>query len=480
MRTKVQRERAARWTGLALSVVVLAVAGCALGAGPAQGVPGYAKGVITAKGSIFVNGVEYDTKSATITMDDTGTHPDSDLKVGMVVEVKGTIDSATGKGEAKEVQYDANLEGPIDTGSIDASAQSFTVFGQTIVADATTVYEGVSDFSGLAQGNRVEVSGTADTTSHVIKAARIEKKSTTGNFEIKGIVSGLGAGTFTLTPRHAAAGITVNFTGTLDPGIVNGSFVQVKFAAFSNPLSATADQIKLRKVLKPLDKERAEVEGVVSSFVSGAGASTFTVDGVNVSADNALLSGVSDGVKVEVKGTMSAGVLIAEKVRVERESNLLLGGTVSAVDAGAVALTLNGVTLAVTGTTIYRDRTSPESAASFSLANVMVGDYVGTRGYTDSAVSPAVGVATRIERLPALPGALLAGPVSAAATNSLTILGIVVDTSAATFRDADGHSVTQSAFLALITPGTTLTGVIGTSSGASFTATIAQIGEVED
>jgi hypothetical protein len=43
---------------LVLSVVVLAVAGCALGAGTAQGVPGFAKGVITAKGSIFVNGVE--------------------------------------------------------------------------------------------------------------------------------------------------------------------------------------------------------------------------------------------------------------------------------------------------------------------------------------------------------------------------------------------------------------------------------------
>jgi hypothetical protein len=475
----VQRGHAARWTLLVLSVVVLAVAGCALGAGPAQGVPGYAKGVITAKGSIFVNGVEYDTKSATITMDDTGTHPDSDLKVGMVVEVKGTIDSATGKGSATEVQYDANLEGPIDTGSIDATAQSFTVFGQKIVADATTVYEGVSGFSGLAQGDRVEVSGTADTTSHVIKAARIEKKSIAGNFEIKGIVSGLGAGTFTLTPRHAAAGITVNFAGTLDPAIVNGSFVEVKFAAFGSPLSTTADQIKLRKQLAPSDKDRAEVGGVVGNFVSGAGSSTFTVDGVNVSADNSLLSGVTDGVDVEVKGTMSAGVLIAEIVRVERESNLLLGGTVSAVDAGAGTVTLNGVTLAVTSTTIFRDRTSLTPAASFSLANIMVGDYIGVRGYTDSSASPAVGVATRIERLTALPGSLLAGPVSAAATDSLTILGISVDTSAATFRDADGHSVTQSAFLALITPGTTLAGVIGTSSGATFTATIAQIGEVE-
>jgi len=477
----VHKEHAARWTLLVLSVVVLAVAGCALGAGPAQGVSGYAKGVISAKGSIFVNGVEYDTRSATITMDDTGTHPDSDLKVGMVVELKGMIDSATGKGTATEVQYEANLEGPIDTGSINASAQSFTVFGQTIVADATTVYEGVSGFSGLAQGDRVEVSGTADSTSHVIKAARIEKKSSLGNFEIKGLVSGLGAGTFTLMPRHAAVGITVNFTGTLDPGIANGSFVEGKFASFaSHTISTTADQVKLLKELKASDKDRAEVGGVVSNFIQGAGSSTFTVDGVNVSADNALLSGVSNGVEVEVKGTMSAGVLVADKVWVERESNLLLGGTVTAVDAGAGTVTLNGVTLAVTHTTIYRDRTSLTPTASFSLANITKGDYIGACGYTDSSVSSVAGVATRIERLTPLPGALLAGPVSAAATNSLTILGIVVDTSAAAFRDADGHSVTQTAFLALITPGTTLAGALGTSGGATFTATIAQIGEIEN
>ena len=478
MRRAFQREHAATWAVLILSIGVLVVAGCALGAGPAQGTTGYAKGVITAKGSIWVNGVEYDTRSASITMDDTGSHPDSDLKVGMVVEVKGTIDNATGKGTATEVQYDANLEGPIAT--IDATTQSFTVFGQTIVTDATTVYDGVSGFSALAVGNRVEVSGTADTTNHVIKAARIELKSTVTN-EIKGIVSGLATTSFTLTPRHAAMGITVNFTGTLAAGIVNGSFVEVKFATYSNPISTTADQVKLLKDLEPSDKDRAEVHGVVSNFASGAGSSTFTVDGVNVSANNSLLpSNFANGVEVEVKGTMSSGVLIAQSVHVDQESNLLLGGTVSAVDAGAGTVTVNGVTLATNASTIFVDRSSGMPVSSFSLASIKVGDYIGACGYTDSSVSPSVGVATRIIRLAPLPGALIAGPVSAAATTSLTILGINVDITSATFRDASGNTVTAAVFVGLITPGTTLAGAIGTWNGTVFTATAAKIGELED
>jgi hypothetical protein len=481
VRTIARRQHATKWALVIPAIVALAAVSCVLGPGTAQGVPGYAKGVITAKGSIWVNGVEYATGSASITMDDTTGHSSSDLKVGMVVEVKGTIDSATGKGTATEIQYDANLEGPIDTGSINATTQSFTVFGLTINTDANTVYDGVTGFSGLVQGDRVEVSGTADSSTHAIMAARIEVKNTSGNFEIKGIVSGLAAGTFTLTPRHAASGITVNFTGTLAAGIVNGSFVEVKFASFTNPISTTADQIKLLRDLEASDKDRAEVHGVVSNFAAGAGTSTFTVDDVNVSADNSLLSGVANGIQVEVKGTMSSGVLVAESVHVDRESNLVLGGRVSAVDATAGTVTLNGVTLAVTGTTIFGDESSGMLVStSFSLADIMVGDSIGAIGYTDASVSPAVGVATRVMRFSSLPTALIGGPVSAATTTSLTILGVSVDISTATLKNAGGNTVTASTFVGLITPGTTLAEAIGTWDGSTFTATAAKIGEMED
>jgi hypothetical protein len=327
----------------------------------------------------------------------------------------------------------------------------------------------------------VEVSGTADSSIHAIMAARVEVKATTGDFEIKGVVSGLGAGTFTLTPRHSANTITVNFTGTLAAGIVNGSFVEVKFASFANPISTTADKIKLLKDLEASDKDRAEVHGVVSNFAAGAGTSTFTVDDVNVSADNSLLSGVANGVEVEVKGTMSSGVLVAESVHVDRESNLILGGTVSAVDPTAGTGTLDGVTLAVTGTTIFGDESSGMLVStSFSLANIMVGDSLGAIGYTDASVSPAIGVATRIMRFSSLPTALIGGPVSAPTTTSLTILGVSVDISTALLKDASGNTVSASTFVGLITPGTTLAGAIGTWDGPTFTATAAKIGEMED
>ncbi|MBI4293187.1 MAG: hypothetical protein HY661_17065, partial [Betaproteobacteria bacterium] len=60
---------------------------------------GISQGVITAFGSVFVNGIEFSTGGATVKIDD---NPglESDLKIGMVVTVRGTADDAARTGSA--------------------------------------------------------------------------------------------------------------------------------------------------------------------------------------------------------------------------------------------------------------------------------------------------------------------------------------------------------------------------------------------
>jgi hypothetical protein len=445
------------------------LAGCALGPQGTQGVAGFAKGVITAKGSIYVNGVEYDDASAAITVDDTANHTDSELKVGMVVEVKGTIDSATGKGTATEINYAADLEGTVDSGSIDLVAGTFSVFGQSIATDATTVFEGIADLTALASGDRVEVSGMADAVAQVIHATRVEKKTTTEDYRIKGVVSNLTATSFDLTTEHAAAAITVDFTGTLAAGITNGSFVLVKFVSYATPISTTAAQVKLLEHLEASSGDRVEASGVISGFAAGVTAATFTVNGIDVQADNTLIAGLSlaDGVKVEVKGTMSSGVLVAEKIQAERESNIEATGTVdsSAVDAASGTFSLDGILFTVTSSTIFRD----ESAANvehFSLADLATGDPLKVNAYLDGTGKL---IASKVERAEHAVQTSLQAPVSAKATDQLTMLGLTVDISGITFAPD------QAAFLASITLNSTVIKVRGSVSGSTFTATQASI-----
>jgi hypothetical protein len=274
-------------------------------------------------------------------------------------------------------------------------------------------------------------------------------------------VSALGTSSFVLTNEDGKS-VTVNFTGSLAAGIANGSLVIVKFAAYSNPLSVTSDKVKLITEPKADNGEHTEVSGVVSNFVGGSPA-TFTVDGVNVSADSALVSGVANGVRVEVKGTMQGGVLVADKVKVETESNIEAKGQVSAVDTSAGTLTLDGVVFTIDARTIFRDDRVAGSS-QFSLANISVNDTLEVSGYADKSTGTIV--AAKVERQTGPGETVLSAPVSAVAGSILTMAGVSVNVSGLT---------NAAALLAAVTVGAEVT-VKGIVSGTTFTATQGSLG----
>ena len=88
-----------------------------------------AVGPITGFGSIFVDGVEYSTSGAQISVDDqAGT--ESQLRVGQVVTVKGTVNADGITGTAATVSFASDLRGPV--AQVDANAGTFVVLGQTV------------------------------------------------------------------------------------------------------------------------------------------------------------------------------------------------------------------------------------------------------------------------------------------------------------------------------------------------------------
>ena len=135
----------ARKLALALLILVVCTA-CGSGAalltqllaGGGIGGTGISFGPITGFGSIFVNGVEFDTKGAAITIDGKPAM-EGDLREGMVVTVQGTIDGETGVGAA--VIVESSVRGPVDEDVTDANARTIQVLGQTIHVDDTVVLE---------------------------------------------------------------------------------------------------------------------------------------------------------------------------------------------------------------------------------------------------------------------------------------------------------------------------------------------------
>ena len=141
----------------------------------ASAAPASARGPITSFGSIFVNGVEWETDQAEIEMDDRPAFEEA-LRLGMVVRVEGTLSADGQHGVADRVVFD-DVEGPIDATpleTIDGLEKRFTVLGRSVIVEVGfTTFDGTASYDELERGDMVEVSGLIDPDGH-IRATRIE------------------------------------------------------------------------------------------------------------------------------------------------------------------------------------------------------------------------------------------------------------------------------------------------------------------
>jgi len=298
-------------------------------------------GPITAFGSLFVNGIEFDASNAEIMFDSLPASENA-LRLGMVVTVEGSIDDNGMTGTATSVRFADNLEGPID--SIDQAANSLVVLGQPVMVDPATIFDNTT-FTGLSVGNVVEVSGMVDATG-TIRATRIERKATTftpgaREIELKGAITNLDATAQTfmlgmLLIDFSSAQIDNNIPGQM---LMNGLPVEVKSTQGTVGGSFLASRIEGRaKDLGDNGQEgkQVEVEGFITRFVS---ATDFDLNGspASTTAQTLFQKGTAANlmlnVKVEIKGMLdAAGILVAQKISFSGSDS---GGNSSGDSGGA-------------------------------------------------------------------------------------------------------------------------------------------------
>jgi hypothetical protein len=427
------------------------------------------QGAITARaaGQITVNGVALSTP-ANVEIEKVQ-KPESELKKGMVVRVRADVASSGSSGEAVEVQFEDVAKGKVEAKPDDST---LSVGGQTVRVDDSTEFEdNVSRMGSVAVGDRIRVSGVPDDKGG-LRATRIDKDAgSSDDFEVKGVVSGLGASGFTLKTSVDAGPadiytVTLAAGVTLPAGLGNGSFVEVRSLA---PVQAgnaiVASGVTLEDRLGDAQAE-AEVEGIVTSVTSAS----FVAGGVTVTTTDATLwvgglsSDLIPGVKVEAEGVLQAdGSLAARKVSFRYSSKLQGAITDLAVAAdGTGTFKVNGVTVRVDAITDQRD------------TNLTAGELAQVRGYLGR--DGASLVATRVERSndarPIIQGVVTAADSGA---GTLTILGKTIATGsveAGGFHDfepssgVDGPSISKDAFFAAITVNQTVVKGRGKDAGA--------------
>ena len=447
---------------------------------------GLSKGVVEKFGSVFVNGVEFKTTGAKLHLRDDKTTPDrvlqteteiaSLLKPGMVVSVKGGFDNNGTSGIAQEIEFRNTMEGTIDNKGVDF----ITVMGQKIFVDDP------AKLTGLVAGDKVGLSGLPDDKGQ-IRATHVEKKAADlAEFEAKGFITGLSGNTFSLKlDKNATSGMAVTLGSgvSLPAGAVEGAFVEVRTTTVGGVVTAT--KVELEDELQAAENENIEFEG----FIASGTADDFVVKGqhVQTTAATAFIGGIKTdllvGMKVEAEGKSVGGVLIATKVvfkdNVRIDAIIPTGGVSAATATAQANLTLLGKKVVITSATDFKDNTTP---GNFTLATVAAGQEVQVRGIL--ATNGDI-IATRLTLIDAAPDPLkfrpfLRGPVTAkdATAGTLTIAGIAVNTTGASFIDNKATVLTAADLFTKVVPNVTAVKVTW-NPGPADTSVIVREAELE-
>ena len=451
---------------------------------PVLGISGSGKavGVITQFGSIFVNGVEYDTSEAVIVVNGVIATED-DLGVGMVVFVQGTVNEDAVTGTAEIVIVDDNLKGPISeiTSATDESgslldARQITVLGIDVVVERTgTVFEDTT-FETLSTGDFVEIYGFAESGNN-IRATRVERENFVAGVttvEVYGAVDALDTTAETFMLGNYAVNYSAAVFDDIDQSaFVDGLLVEVKGTLDSaEALSIDATKIEPTGIDGGDAEDNGEIEvdtslndddeftteGTISGF--DATTNTFIINGTRVDASTAqLIPGnlaLEDGLIVQVEGTFSGDVLIAEEIKTRR-GRIEIEARVSALDETAQTVSLNlgvGVLNVVINAQTLMDDDRDNRDQRFNFEDLMVGDFLEIEAIdVDGAL-----VATRVDREDEEEGEeeiSLQAPVDEyIAEQSITLLGLqfMVDSNTE-YESIGGGYVPASSFFAEISSG---------------------------
>jgi len=400
-------------------------------------------GVITGFGSVFVNGVEYETGAAEVLVEGTPLD-ESALKVGMVVVLEGSVNPDGSTGEALSIRYADEVDGEVLANNV-ATDNTLTIMGMTVHVDADTVFESFDPNqlgpADIQPGNLVEVSGFSSGDGNIY-ATRIEVKKAQRDpgeeMALKGEIQNLDTNTQTFFVGsqkidYSSANLDLGDVGSLTDGL----FVEVKSTQGFVSGTLIASEIELegdgkREIEVPEGKE-LEIEGVITAVIDPQNG-IVEVNGqrvqlsVDTEGEGLDLNNLAVGMKVKVEGKVNGdGVLVAEEMKAKPKAELEIAAKVEAVDVNAGTLTLLGQTIRVTAETLKRDESAREERY-FDLADIAAGDWLEVKLAQD-ADGTLVAVALERDDDEGKP-AQVEGKIDAVGTdNTLTVGPLTVDLS---------------------------------------------------
>ena len=362
-----------------LAVALAAVLGSCGGGVGSGGTGSFASGPITGFGSVIVGGVRFDDGTAAVEDADGGRRSRDELRLGMTVEIESSavsIDATGSSASARSIRFESELAGLV--GAVDVAGGGFTLLGQRVAVDASTVFDNRLE-GGLALlrvGQALEVYAVYDTAGARYRATRVEPATLATGLRLRGPLAQVDLGAQTL--RIGSAVYSYAGASAVPVGLAAGQFVRLRLSLVVLPTARWVVQSFATALQTPPDADGVKVEGLISAFTSER---VFSVGGRPVDASVASFpsgtAGLAAGVRVVVEGTLRSGTLRASKVQIVsdqevRDRGFELNGAISAVNSAQATIELRGVTVSTARSDLRFDNGTP--------ANLVVGAVVEVRG----------------------------------------------------------------------------------------------------
>jgi len=450
------RNSTTRLQFLAIFAMALTLLACGGGSGEdgqnagIEGTGSGQSGAISGFGSIFVNGIEFDTSNADIFIDGQPA-TESQLDIGMQVAVTSTPEANSGTQQvAARVIHLSQVAGTLQ--AIDAVNETVQIAGQPVHINHDTILTAANGsriaLDDLNIGDNVLCSAYIDNDANFVATYLRVQSASSSAVTLSGLVRDLNLSTSNFRINTQ----TVNYSGgVVDQTaavLANQVYVQVRgtLSGTGNPVIAQNVTTIERSLGTP--GSPAAITGIITLFsdtgdfrINGqpidADAATFENTGVNA-ANNQIIS---------VTGQLdSSGVLMASQARVTTSSPVRIIASVDSVTA--TQLVLFNQSVSTRADTFYLDRSSL-GQRQFNLSAVTAGQTVYLGIFTGPENSLTAQVIERLS-LTSPTESLLGGPVQSvdAGNRQIVIAGITVsipvtaaitneDGSAATFGDLD-------------------------------------------
>ncbi len=408
------------------------------------------QGVISNFGSVYVNGVRYSTDDVAVETDDSNDASEDDLKVGMLISVKGRQTYDRSISSASNIIHYSKVEGPLD--AISLADNQLTVFGQVYLLNSQTRFENTSLVS-LQVGDVVEINAIQNGDDSWL-ATYVELENTQDSFKLKGELSSLDQ----TEQTFAIGSVVVDYSqAEVESALSNGLFVKIESNQVTVDGVLLADKVEMDDSNDDGDSKLIELDGVIAEVFENG----FSLGGrlVNWNQSTNFVAGTNAelvvGARVKVRGVRTDNSITADRIRFDRQGEIEIEGLLQAVNLETSTITILDTEFVVDEYSQLKDD-SDLDIRRFRLDQLNIGDLLEVEAFPSEDML----VVKKLEREKAAGESdnergevKLKGSVVAFDGNTLQLQGATVTTGQFTEFELGDSDVSSEAFFAQLVVG---------------------------